>query len=278
MFDTSKYPLAGEDGYGNLYPLQINHIVDESAAWGQFWIMAVVFVVFVGYAIYRYAVKKDFVPLFMSGSGIVAFFNEGNYDILVHLTQPANSLHPLFWTGGQPMGIGFMVGYWGVFTLMTYCAYLFVVKGLTTKGFWMLWGGIAVACLVIEIPGVQMGVYKYQGEQTIRVFGYPGYNLWINATGWLLSGLLIAILAPILKGWKRWLLSILPCCGFAICWGISAIPVFCALNIANLPLWGMYLLMVVSLGLAIMMMRMITSMFAVDSDRRWQIPWNYLKS
>jgi len=29
MFDSSKYPLAGESGYGNLYPLQVDHIVNE---------------------------------------------------------------------------------------------------------------------------------------------------------------------------------------------------------------------------------------------------------
>jgi hypothetical protein len=230
------------------------------------------------YAIYRYTTKKDAVPLFMSGSGIVAFFNEGNLDILMHLTQPANSLRPLFWTGGQPMGLGFMVGYWGVFTLITYFAYLRAARGLTKKQFWTLWGGIAVACLIIEIPGIQMDVYRYQGEQTLRIFGYPAYNVWINATGWLLSGLLIAIMAPVLRGWKRCLLSALPCCGFAISWGVCAIPVACALNIANLPLWGMYLLMLVSLGLSIMMMKFLTSMFAVDSATRWTIPWRYIKS
>ena len=237
--------------------------------------MVAVFVAFVGFALYRYTLKKDSVPLFMSASGIIAFFNEGNYDILVHLTQPANSLLPVFWTGGQPMGLGFMVGYWGVFTLVTYFSYCFLARGLNTKGFWKLWAGIALACLIIEIPGVQMGVYKYQGEQTLRIFGYPAYNLWINATGWLLSGLLIAILAPVLNGWKRWLLSVLPCCGFAISWGICDIPVVCALNIASLPLWAMYALMLVSLGLSIMMMKMITSMFATDSNRRWTIPWGY---
>jgi len=273
MFESSKYPLAGEFGYGKLYPLQVDHIVDESAAWGQFWIMAVIFVLFVVFAIYRYAAKKDSVPFFMSAAGIIAFFNEGNYDVLVHLTQPANSINPVFWTFGQPMGIGFMVGYWGVFTLMTYLAYRFLSKGLTKNKFWKLWGGIALACLLIEVPGVQMGVYIYQGQQGLRIFGYPAYNLWINASGWLLSGLLITIMAPILKGWKRWLLSVLPCLGFAICWGICDIPVVCALNIANLPLWGFHLLLVISLGLSLMLMKMIVSMFAVDSEKRWTIPW-----
>jgi hypothetical protein len=277
MFDSLKYPLAGESGYGNLYPLQVDHIVNESAAWGQFWIMAIIFALFLVFAIYRYGVKKDSVPVFMSATGIIAFFNEGNYDILVHLTQPANSISPVFWTGGQPMGLGFMVGYWGVFTLMTYLAYRSLSKGLTKKKIWKLWGIIALACLIIEIPGVQMGVYIYQGEQTLRIFGYPAYNLWINATGWLLSGLLIVIMDPILKGWKRWLLSVLPCCGFAICWGICDIPVVCALNIANLPVWSMYLLMLVSLALSLLLMRMMISMFAVDSSKRWTIPWEIYK-
>jgi hypothetical protein len=82
---------------------------------------------------------------------------------------------------------------------------------------------------------------------------------------------------PILKGWKRCLLSVLPCGGFAICWGISEIPVVCALNIANLPVWSMYLLMLVSLGLSLGIMKMIVSIFATDSLSRWTVPWKIYK-
>ena len=98
MFDSSKFPLAGESGYGNLSPLQVDHIVDESAAWGQFWIMAIIFVLFLVFAVYRYVVKKDSVPFFMSATGIIAFFFFFFYDILLHLTHPANSIKPLFCT------------------------------------------------------------------------------------------------------------------------------------------------------------------------------------
>lgn len=259
--------------YGNLYPFQTDQLVSESAGMGQIVIMAVIFTAFTVFAIYKAVKKKDNVPLFMLGSGLVALFNEGNFDVLVHLTQPANALYPMYWNYGQPMPLGFDLGYLGVFTLMCYAAYALLKKDPTKKGFQKLWIGIAIACLIIEIPGVQMGVYKYNGPQMLRVFGYPAYNLWINATGWLFSGLLIMVFEPVLKGWKRLLLSVIPCLAFAMSWGMCDIPIVCALNIAGMPVWGQWVLMLVSLALSLLVTHTLIRIFAKDSEERWTIPW-----
>lgn len=260
--------------YGNLYALQTDQLVSESAGWGQIIIMLIILAAFIAYAVIRYTRKKDSVALFMLGSGLVALFNEGNFDVLVHLTQPANALFPVYWNYGQPMPLGFDLGYLGVFTLMSYAAYYFLKKNPTKKGFWRLWLGIALACLVIEIPGVAMGVYKYQGEQMLRIVGYPAYNLWINATGWLMTGLLIMVFEPILHGWKRLALSLIPCLAFAMAWGMCDIPIVCALNIAGMPVWGQWILMLISLGVALLVTNTLVSIFAKDSDKRWRIPWD----
>lgn len=263
--------------YGNLYPFQTEQLVSESAGMGQIIIMAVIFAIFIIYSIYKAAAKKDTVPLFMSGAGLVALFNEGNYDVLVHLTQPSNALYPIYWNYGQPMPLGFDLGYLGVFTLMCYVAYVVIKKNPTQKGFRKLWIGIALACLIVEIPGVQMGVYKYNRPQMLTILGYPAYNLWINATGWLFSGLLIVVFEPVLKGWKRLLMSLLPCLGFAMSWGMCAIPIYCALNIAGMPAWGQYVLMVVSLLLSMLVTHTLIEIFAKDSQNRWSIPWEIYK-
>lgn len=260
--------------YGNLYPYQAEQYVDPAAGMGQILIMLVVFALYIAFAVYRLVKKKDSVPIFMSAAGLVAIFNEGNFDVLVHLTQPGNALFPIYWNYGQPMPLGFDLGYLGVFTLMCYAAYVFLKRDPTIKGFRRLWAGILVACLVIEIPGVQMGVYTYQGEQMLRIMGYPAYNLWINATGWMFAGLLIMIFEPVLKGGRRLLLSVLPCLAFAMAWGMCDIPIVCALNIAGVPLWLKWVLMIVSLLLSLLVSHTLISCFAKDSEKRFIVPWD----
>ena len=205
---------------------------------------------------------------------MIALFNEVNYDIMVHLTQPSNSLFPIFSVYGFTIPLNFFLGYCGAFTVMCYISYRIVKKFPTKKGLTYLWLGIVVACLVLELPNLLTGIYVYHGEQMLRICGYPIYNLWMNATGWMLCGMLIAAFEPALKGWKRVLLSVLPCLGFAMAWGMCAIPIFSALNIQGLRLIVKYILMFVSFGLAILVSRTAINMLVVDSKTRWKIPWD----
>lgn len=264
--------------YGNLYPLQVDQLVPANAGMGQIIITSVVFLALIVFAIYRKVKHKESTLLWMMGAGILAFFNEGNLEVLVHVTQPANGQYPMFWNYGMPMPLGLGIGYWGIFTLTSYVAYRFLKNGLTIKGFWKLWVGIAISCLIMEIPGVASGAYVYRGEQLLRIGGYPVYNLWINATGWLFSGILIMVFEPILKGWKRLALSLLPGAAFAMSWGVIEIPIVCALNIHNMPLWSMWVLWFVSFGLSILFTKTLASIFASDSPRKWRIPWSTLNS
>ncbi len=107
----------------------------------------------------------------------------------------------------------------------------------------------------------------------LRILGYPVYNLWINATGWLFSGLLIMVFEPVLAGWKRAALSILPGAAFAIRWGVIDIPTVNALNIQGMTVWGMSILWGGSFVLSILFTATLVEIFAVDSKNRWSIPW-----
>jgi hypothetical protein len=61
-------------------------------------------------------------------------------------------------------------------------------------------------------------------------------------------------------------------------WGVIDIPIVCALNIHNMPLWGMWTLWFVSFGLSILFTNTLISMFAVDSKNKWTVPWATLDS
>ena len=57
-------------------------------------------------------------------------------------------------------------------------------------------------------------------------------------------------------------------------WGMCDIPIVCALNIAGMPVWGQWILMLVSLGISLLVTNTLVGIFAKDSETKWQIPWN----
>ncbi len=260
--------------YGNLFPLQVNQLAPDFIQKYQIFWTSVMLVGVIAYAIYRLKRHKDSILLFTMGAGVIAFFNEGNLEVLVHVTQPANAMFPVFWNYGMPMPLGLFIGYIAVFPLVSYIAYRYLKKGLNTKGFIILWAAIAVSNMAMEVPGIYLGQqYVYQPPQMLSILGFPVYNIWINATSWLFSGVLMYFFVPVLKGWKRPLISLLPFFAFSAGWGIMDVPIVCALNIANMPAWGQWALWFVSLGLCVIILVTLHNMVTITSKTRWKLPW-----
>ncbi len=259
--------------YGNLFPLQVNQIAPHFIQVYQIIWTAVMLVGVIAYAIYRLNCHKDSILLFTMGAGVIAFFNEANLEVLVHVTQPANGMMPVYWTYGMPIPLYLLIGYTATFPLVSYIAYRYLKKGLDTKSFILLWAAICLSNLAMEIPGVSMGAYVYQPPQMLTVLGFPLYNIWINGTSWLFSGVLMYLFVPVLTGWKRPFISLLPFFAFSTGWGIMDVPIVCALNIAGMPVWGQWVLWSVSLGLSIVILITLHNMVTVTSKTRWKLPW-----
>ena len=260
--------------YGNLFPLQVDQLAPDFIQMYQLIWTSVILAGVIVYALYRRTRHKDAILLSTMGAGAIAFFNEGNLEVLVHVTQPANAMLPVFWNYGMPMGLGLGIGYVAVFPVVSYIAYRYLKKGLTTRGFIILWAAIGLSNLAMEVPGIAMGEqYVYQPPQMLTIMGFPVYNIWINATSWLFSGVLMYFFVPVLTGWKRPLISLLPFFAFAAGWGIMDVPIVCALNIAGMPVWGQYVLWFVSLGLSLLILTTLHNMVTVSSKSRWRLPW-----
>jgi hypothetical protein len=78
---------------------------------------------------------------------------------------------------------------------------------------------------------------------------------------------------PVLTGWKRPLISLLPFFAFATGWGIMDVPIVCALNIAGMPVWGQWVLWLVSFVLSIIISVTLHNMVVITSKTRWKLPW-----
>ncbi|MBU1053050.1 MAG: hypothetical protein KKC46_04370 [Proteobacteria bacterium] len=260
--------------YGNLFPLQVDQIAPDFIQKYQLIWTSVILLVVIAYAVYRLIRHKDSILLSTMGAGMIAFFNEGNLEVLVHVTQPANAMLPVFWNYGMPMGLGLGIGYVAIFPVVSYIAYRYLKKGLNTKGFIILWAAIALSNMAMEVPGIAMGEqYVYQPPQMLTIMGFPLYNVWINATSWLFGGVLMYFFVPVLTGWKRPLISLLPFFAFAAGWGIMDVPIVCALNIAGMPAWGQWTLWFISLGLSILILITLHNIVAITSKSRWKLPW-----
>ncbi|MBA3036497.1 MAG: hypothetical protein FP814_08395 [Desulfobacterium sp.] len=279
LFCSSIVQAQEMADYGNLFPLQVNQLAPDFIQKYQIFWTSLMLVGIIAYAVYRLLRHKDSILLFTMGAGVIAFFNEGNLEVLVHVTQPANTMLPVFWNYGMPMGLGLGIGYVAVFPLVSYIAYRYLKKGLSTRGFIILWAAIALSNLAMEVPGIALGEqYVYQPPQMLTILGFPVYNVWINATSWLFSGVLMYFFVPVLKGWKRPLISLLPFFAFAAGWGIMDVPIVCALNIAGMPAWGQWVLWFASLGLSIIILVTLHNMVTVTSKTRWKLPWATLDS
>ncbi|MFH2046413.1 MAG: hypothetical protein ABIK92_14830 [Pseudomonadota bacterium] len=259
--------------YGNIFPMQVDQLASDSIMIYQIVWMSAILAGIIAYGVYRTIRHKDPILLFTMGSGIIAFFNEGNLEVLVHVTMPVNSIMPVYQAYGIIMPFWMLIGYTAVFPLLSYIAYSYLKKGLETKGFIILWVLFCLFDFVAEVPGVAMGAYVYQPPQMLTFLGFPIYNMWINGTSWLLGGVLMYFFVPILTGWKRPLISLLPFFAFATGWGIIDVPIVIALNFAGMPAWGKWVLWFVSLGLSILIVVTLNSMVTTTSKTRWRLPW-----
>ncbi len=267
--------------FGNVFPLQVNQIAPEGIQLYQlFWTLGMLAFV-IAFAGYRWIRFKDSVLMAAMGAGFIAFFNEGNLEFLVHVTQSANGRWPVFYEYGMPLPAFELTGYAAVFPLVAYIAYRYLIKGngISTRGFWILFAAIAISDLLMEVPAVSQAhpLYKYQQPQVLSLMNFPLYNIWINSVSWVLGGVLLYWFEPVLKGWKRPLISLLPAFAMCIGWGILDVPIVCALNIKNMPVYGQYLLTLLSLSLSLLIIWALSSIVSTDSKLRWVLPWPLLK-
>ncbi len=198
-------------------------------------------------------------------AGAAAVLNEPVVDILGLCWFAANGAIPLFKA-------------WGVtipaFMLPVYCwyvggqalfAYTAIERGVTTPRLFQLYGLFAVVNVLLEVPGLNLGIYAYYGRQPFELLRFPLWWPICNALMPIVMAALAFRLMPHLRGFGCLAIVMLGPMAAGMTNGAIAIPVWVALN-ADAPLWATWLAGLVSLCLGLTLAFLVTRIVAVDAE------------
>lgn len=246
-------------------PVPSDYMASETVRW-LFTIWAGGFALLVlPWALYRQISKHDSVPILVWLGGFIASLNEGTIDYNLHLWWPTNLPGPAYQTFGLnvPLLIPFCYAF---FVSMTgYFAYRMMERGLTLKGVFYVWIAVAMIDVLMEYPGTLSQAYIYYGDQPFKFGGFPWWQAWTNATGFVMLGFLLWLFVPILRGWKKAVIILLPALGFHGAWGAVAWPNYMAMNFEGpfeIPVIGQWLLSAFSLGICLIVVRGVAAVVA----------------
>jgi hypothetical protein len=215
------------------------------------------------WALYRLFKLKDDVPILMIVGGFICSLLEPMLDMLGHLWWPTNLPGPAFI--GYDLHVPFLIPPCYVFFIaMTgYWAYLKMKQGLDVKGCFTIWLLISMTDVVMEMPGTATGAYTYYGDASFKVFGFPLAWGWLNGTSMFMTGFLLWLVEPHLKGMRRLLLIPVTITAMGASYGMTAWPYFMSLN-WPMPWIGTRLLTLLSLVLCLMTIRFAAAMISAN--------------
>jgi hypothetical protein len=216
------------------------------------------------WAILRLVRQRNSVPLLALLGGGFASLNEPLIDHMVHVAWPTGLpgdwIH-VFGLNVPPLIVPcYMVfvggtGYW---------AYHRFRQGVGYGQVFAVWSLMCLSDIVLEVPGVQMGAYKYYGQQTFFVFDFPLHIAWANGTSFLLVGLLLYTLLPRARGWERPAVAFFaPVFGFMGGWAVADWPVWIANN-SNVSLTVANVLALGSLVLSVLAVHTMARIVLAD--------------
>jgi len=203
------------------------------------------------------------VGFLLLAAGALTVLNEPAVDILGLCWFAAHGSTPLFTA-------------WGVtipaFMLPVYCWYvggqallalMLLEKGATGKQIFRLYGAFALINVLLEVPGLKMGIYAYYGNQPFVILGFPCWWVVCNALMPIVMAAIVFRLQPLLKGPPRLLLVFTGPMAAGLCNGAIAMPVWLTLN-SGAPLWATHVAALLSLGMGLTLALLVSQMVASD--------------
>ncbi|MEQ9586420.1 MAG: hypothetical protein RJS97_00335 [Parvibaculaceae bacterium] len=217
------------------------------------------------WALWRFWAKKDDLPLWMIGGGLICSLLEPMLDYLGHLWWPTNLPGPAF--TGFDLNIPWLIPPCYVFfiSMTGYWAYTRFKAGIDLKGAFLVWFLISMTDIIMEIPGTAFGAYVYYGDASFKVFGFPLAWGWMNGTSMFLVGILLYLVEPHLKGFRRIYLLLVSVTAMGAAYGMVAWPYFMSLN-WDMPWIATRALTLLSLVLSIIVVRFSALLVARDAE------------
>ena len=237
------------------------------------WIPELIFTIFLGIPVLIGVVfafkhlltgKGPLLAYCLIGGGIACLF-EPIVDLLGLAYMRQEATFTTFSSMGRdfPLFINF-VYIWYVGGL-AYLAFRIYSTGITRKGMFQLYLIDVFINIWLESPGVLMGAYEYYGHQPLNFWGLPLWWVCVNPLMPMTAGALIYKMKPHLPGWRLALVIAFIPMSDGLANGAAAWPMWTTLNL-DAPLWANYLAWVVTLGLALTYVWVLSFVVARPED------------
>lgn len=190
--------------------------------------------------------------LFLLG-GALATLNEPIVDVLGKVWFPAVGAEVLITAWGVSIPTYMVPVYAWYVGGQAFLAYRLYERGLTTKQMFRLYAAFAAVNVLLEVPGLQIPMYSYYGNQPFVVLGFPLWWTFVNALMPMTMAALVFRLDPVLRGPRRLLVIPMTWMAAAAVNGMVAAPVWVALNAEGGTLALTHAAAVVSLFLGLML-------------------------
>lgn len=245
-------------------PVPLGYHAGRTIAWVFTAIIALLAGGALVWSIREVAGRRNPLPVLMWAGAFLAVVNEPMLDDLCHIWYAPNL--PLTLVTGWGMKVPLLVALaWAFFVGMTgYLSYVLLARGLTRQRLYVLWGCLMGLDVLLEYPALGSNLWHYYSAQPFKLFGFPLWMTWINATGMLLGGFLLWGLADQLRGGRRLLVLLFPGAGYLLSWTVLASLNYLALE-WNAPVVVRWAMSIATFGFCTLCVRGIAAVAATDS-------------
>lgn len=182
--------------------------------------------------IVRIAIRdKSSLGLLMMLGAAIGSLQEPIYDIMGSVWYPADLHGSTFHAFGISIPWWLLPAYGWYIGGLGFLVYKVLQRpDVERKRIWQLYGLFWLANFALEMPGLNLHVYEYYGNQPLKLFGFPLWMSMSNAVMPIVLGALVNQLEPILRGRRSLLIvpivpMVIGSCQISVAW-----PMWLALN------------------------------------------------
>lgn len=159
---------------------------------------------FLAFALRRGWRDRDWLALAFFVGGALNVPSEGIVDVLGACWFPSHGQWTAITLLGRPLPVFLVVAYPWFIGGQGYVVYRMLQRGAGRVELWRWWAAVMVIdLLLVQTPGLSMGMYSYYGPQPGDVLGLPLHWLAVDAAAPMLSGVLVFRLRRYLSGWRQ---------------------------------------------------------------------------
>lgn len=260
-------------GYGELLGHPSPITASNFDAWFfLFWAGLLVVVIALPWAISRLIKHRDWLPLLMLAAGLGTSLGEPMLDLVGHLRWSENLHGPAFTNFGIPVPLLIPPCYALFMGLEAYWIWSVIQRGISKKGFFIMFAACGLSDALMEHPGVIMGVYEYYGSQPLEFYKFPFYWSFTNGAAIATIAVMLHYVWPLVKdkGWQKIAVIPLGIIGTTMAEFGTGFPVFLAIN-ADIPTWVQWVIGSLTVPLTLVWIGVLANLVASEKA----VPWTF---